>query len=598
MPSIKQFSDLNPLPLQQDFSSSLTDPLVEQLAICQSDLLHLDLYQVKALTELSLHCPLPAERHIRVQGATSLKTMQLLGHADNHWVVHLDLPHFPHGLQIKAPVKHLDMCWLENHELLAVTPVPAALHWSEVHFYDLNQMAIEDFTGLQDLPEQSLVVLSGGYKQAIAPTFANLPQILFTDIAGLDNLTLSQCHHVSVQRAIGLRSIAILDNSLRSLKLQQCPQFCQLTAPADFAADEAQLTDAAHGSVLLAGRWKIVKLRRSAANELSARQIDQLHVTDCPNLQRLTVGSTLIFTNGSFAPELLDQASFSINEGMIRETLQKLTERMDQELVEALLQQALRQYKPYNVGHAIMLLQALAELDYDITALWDLRAILQLKNQRRQINFRHEPSGKKVWNWRWTIKADRLYETYEADFLLWLKAKRHGVPDAAHFATPMVHTALVYEPAAFFTLCTMLTSEDNRLLIDEKLELLEILTQKKLAETHSWLNLQDTMLPGLNRLCHHFKLLCEKLTPYTAGQQTAQQQQLLKVWFQFLLHSVSPKLLSGVLPAAMQVFPEYVRPQLLAMANDSKLPFISKFAEVSYDSVKVWYTKAALAKTA
>ncbi|WP_423186377.1 hypothetical protein ACO1PK_14820 [Alishewanella sp. d11] len=593
MTIIKHFSDTSPLPLNQDYSSCLTDNLVEHVHIQQRELKHLDLYQVSALQTLALHCPEPAERHVRVQGASALKSMQLSGHSENRWVIHLDLPNFPHGLSIEAPLAHLDMCWLQENELLTLTPQIKAALFHEVVFFDLSQMTVSDFSALQDLPEHSLVVCYGGYQQAIIPTFANIDHLLFTDIAGIDCLTVSQVKHLVVQRAIGLRSIAVLEPGLVRLQLQQCPQFSQLTAPADFSADEVQFTDAAHGSVALAGRWNSVKLRRSALTELAADQIDQLHVTDCPNLQHLRVGSPLIFTNGIFAPELLDQSSFSINEGMIRDTLQKLTERMDQELVEALLQQALRQYKPYNVGHAIMLLQALAELGYDIARLWELRAILQLKNQRRQVNFRQDPTSIKVSHWRWNIKIDRIFESYEADFLLWLKAKRQGLPEADSFTPLMVQTALVNEPTAFFTICTMLSSEEIRLTLKEKLDFLGIMTQKKLAQTNTWLNLNDTLLPSLNRLCHYFKQLCA-----TAEGDNAEQQQLLKVLFQFLLQSVSPKLLSGILPAAMQVFPEYVRPQLLAMANDSKLPYITRFADVSYDSVKVWYTKAALAKSA
>lgn len=590
MTLIQHYSDNSPLPLNQDCSSCLTDNQVEQVYIQQRELKHLDLYQVNALQTLALHCPEPAERHVRVQGASALKSMQLSGHNENRWVIHLDLPSFPHGLSISAPISHLDMCWLHDNELLTLTPPQQVALLNEVVFYDLSQMTVSDFSALQDLPENSLVVCFGGFEQAVVPTFANIEHLVFTDIAGIDCLTISQVKHLVVQRAIGLRTIAVLEPGLARLQLQQCPQFSQLTAPAEFSADEAQLTDAAHGSVLLAGRWNNVKLRRAALTELTAEQIDQLHVTDCPNLQRLRVGSPLIFTNGIFAPELLDQSSFSINEGMIRDTLQKLTERMDQELVEALLQQALRQFKPYNVGHAIMLLQALAELDYDIEKLWELRAILHLKNQRRQVHFRQEPTGFKVSNWRWNIKVDRVFESYEADFLFWLKAKRQGLPEASHFLPMMVHTALVDEPAAFFTLCAMLTNEAEHLVLEEKLDFLGVMTQKKLAQTSTWLNLKEPLVPGLNRLCHYFKQRC--------AADVKDEQPLLKVLFQFLLFSVSPKLLSGILPAAMQLFPEYVRPQLLAMANDSKLPFITRFADVSYDSVKVWYTKAALAKSA
>jgi hypothetical protein len=593
MTIIKHFSDNSPLPLNQDYSSSLTDNQVEQVYIQQCDLKHLDLYQVCALQTLALHCPEPAERHLRLQGANALTSIQLSGHSDNRWVLHLDLPHFPHGLSIEAPLAHLDMCWLQDNELLTLNPQIKAALFHKVVFFDLSQMTVSDFSALQELPEHSLVVCYGGYQQAIVPTFANIEHLLFTDIAGIACLTVSQVKHLVVQRAIGLRTIAVLEPGLTSLQLQQCPQFSQLTAPADFSAEEAQLTDAAHGSVALTGRWQIVKLRRCALTELAAGQINQLHVTDCPNLQRLAVGSPLIFTNGIFAPELLDQSSFSINEGMIRDTLQKLTEHMDQELVEALLQQALRQYKPYNVGHAIMLLQALAELGYDIARLWELRAILQLKNQRRQVNFRQDPTSIRVSHWRWNIKVDRVFESYEADFLFWLKAKRHALPEASHFLTMMVQTALVDEPVAFFTLCTMLSSEADYLVLDEKLDFLGVMTQKKLAQTNTWLNLNENLVPGLKRLCHYFKQLST-----IAEADNAEQHQLLKVLFQFLLHSVSPKLLSGILPAAMQVFPEYVRPQLLAMANDSKLPYITRFADVSYDSVKVWYTKAALAKSA
>lgn len=593
MTIIKHFSDTSPLPLNQDYSSCLTDNQVEQVYIQQRELKHLDLYQVSALQTLALHCPEPAERHLRVQGATALKTMQLSGHNENRWVVHLDLPNFPHGLSIEAPLAHLDMCWLQDNELLTLTPQIKAALFHEVVFFDLSQMTVSDFSALQELPDHSLVVCYGGYQQAVVPTFANIDHLLFTDIAGIDCLTVSQVKHLVVQRAIGLRTIAVLEPGLARLQLQQCPQFSQLTAPADFSADEAQLTDAAHGSVALSGRWQSVKLRRCALTELAAAQIDQLHVTDCPNLQRLAVGSPLIFTNGIFAPELLDQSSFSINEGMIRDTLQKLTEHMDQELVEALLQQALRQYKPYNVGHAIMLLQALAELDYDIEKLWELRAVLHLKNQRRQVHFRQEPTGIKLSNWRWNIKVDRVFESYEADFLFWLKAKRNGLPAADEFMPLMVQTALTSEPVGFFTLCTMLSSEADHLLLDEKLDFLGVMTQKKLAQTNTWLNLNENLVPGLKRLCHYFKQLSA-----TAEADNAEQQQLLKMLFQFLLQSVSPKLLSGILPAAMRVFPEYVRPKLLAMANDSKLPFITRFADVSYDSVKVWYTKAALSKSA
>ncbi|MDD4865544.1 MAG: hypothetical protein PHE38_16335 [Alishewanella agri] len=592
MTVIKHYSDNSPLPLNQDLSSCLNDEQVEQLFIQQRQLKHLDLYQVSSLMALSIDCPEPAERHLRIQGASALKTVQLSGHPDNRWVIHLDLEKFPHGLSIEAPIEHFDMCWLQEHELMTLTPKHQIAPWQGVLFYDLSQMTLADFNAIQNLPAQSLVVCCGGDQHSVVPTFANIEQLLFTDISGINCLTVSQVKHLVVQRAIGLRSIALLDKGLSSLQLHQCPQFCLLSAEADFSADEAKLTDTAHGNLELAGHWDSVKLRSSALTELSAGQIEQLHVTHCPNLKRLRVGTPLIFTDGSFDPELLDQVSFSINEGTIRNTLEKLTEQMDQELVEALLQQALRQHRPNNVGHAIMLLQALAELGYDILKLWELRAVLYQKNQRRQLNFRQDPTNIKLLHWRWNIKVDRLYESYEADFLLWHKANQQGLTDAKKLMPIMAHSALVDEPAAFFTLCTMLANNQAPLDSSEKVAFLDVLIQKKLSQTNTWLNLNDRMLPGLNRLCHYFKQQCAAVI----SSNNEQHLLMLKVLFKFLLYSISPKLLSGILPAAMQLFPEYVRPQLLAMANDSLLNAMSKFADVSYDSVKVWYTKAALAK--
>lgn len=598
MTGFKQICDKAPLTLNADHSSSICDAAITRLNIKQTALRHLDLMQVTALEDVAISASNAAERHLRIQGAAALKQVTLAGNPANNWVIHLDLPHFPHGLQLSGPISQLDMCWLKDNELLTLAQKPKQALWQEVHFYDLNQMMVTDFGLLQDISAPALLIFSGSFQQAMAPVFANLPSLLFTDIAGIDALTLAGCHELTVQRAVGLRSIALLDDALQYLQLQQCPQFSQLRGVASSSAAHAQLTDAAHGDVELAGHWQSVKLRRSTLTMLTADKIEQLHITDCPHLTKLRAGSPLIFSSGVFAPELLDQASFSINESMIRETLQKLTVQMDHELIDALLQQAIQQFKPYNVCHAIMLLHALATLGYDIAKLWELRSILYVKNRRRQLHFRQGSADITPQSWHWTIKADRLFESLEADFLLWLNAYRSDITEAGSFMQAMVRSALVDQPAGFFTLCTIISRDDSPLTATEKLDFIHLLTEQKLAQTHTWLNLNEKLCPGLSRLSHFFITLCSapKLAADTAISSTVKSNGLTMALFEFLLISLSPKLLSGILPAAMQTFPEHVRPRLLAMAHDSKLPYITKFADTCYDSVKVWYTKAALAK--
>ncbi|KKO47760.1 hypothetical protein VT06_15280 [Arsukibacterium sp. MJ3] len=591
MTGFKQICDKAPLTLNADHSSSICDAAITRLNIKQTALRHLDLMQVTALEELEICCTTAAERHLRIQGAAALKQVTLHGSPANKWVVHIDVESFPHGLQLTGPISQLDMCWQKDTELLTLVAKHQLALRQKVHFYDLNQISIDDFAMLQDMSEQALVIFSGGFQQAMVPVFAQLPALLFTDIAGIDGLTVSGCQYLTVQRAIGLRSIDILDGALQYLQLQQCPQFSRLSAPAGFTAGQAQLTDAAHGSVELAGCWQSVKLRRSALTELSSDTIEQLHVTDCPNLTRLKAGSPLIFSSGIFAPELLDQASFSINEAMIRNTLQQLTERMDTELIEALLCQAARQFKPYNVCHAIMLLQALAQLNFPIAKLWPLRCMLYLKNKRRQIHFKSSLAEVMPQSWNWSIKADRLFETLEADVLLWLIAYRAGQENTKRFMSVMVHSALIQQPAGFFTLCNLLTKEDSPFSLAERLAIIRLFCDQITTHTHTWLTLNNALLPGLLRLSTRFHRLC---------QQGAELSKLEQKWclalFDFLALSLSPKYLTDILPLAMKTFPEYVRPKLLAIANDTSLSLTTSLAEVSYESVKIWYIKAALAR--
>ncbi|MCF4009584.1 hypothetical protein [Rheinheimera sp. UJ63] len=591
MTAVRHISDKAPLVLNADHSSSIHDATLTTLSITQTALRHLDLMQVKALQQLHICSTVPAERHLRIQGASALQQVLLQGHSENRWVLHLDLADFPHGLHIIAPVSQLDMCWLKEGELLTLAQKPPQQLWQQIYFYDLNQMWLDDFTTLQNLPKDSLLIFSGGYQQAMAPAFANLRQLVFTDIAGIACLTLSGCQYLAVQRAIGLRSIAILDNELHNIQLQHCPQFSRLTAPADFSAQHAQLTDAAHSIVDFAGSWQSVKLRRSALTELNSGNIAQLHVSDCPNLVRLRAGSPLVFSSGIFAPELLDQASFSINEATIRDALNKLTEQLDTELIEALLTQAARQSKPHNVYHAIMLLQAFADLGFAVDRLWDIRCALYLQNQQRPCHFKQAPSKITPHSWRWKIKKDRIFESYEADFLLWLAAYRQALSDTADFMRTAVHSALLHEPAAFHTLCNMLSKDDSPLHISEKLAFIQQLIQQKTTHTHTWLTLNNTLLPGLKRLSQLFIKLCQ---PHS--QLSEEQQTWRFALFDFLSISLSPKFLAEILPSAMQAMPEYARPKLLAMANHSELPHVAKMANVSFESVKVWYAKAALAR--
>ncbi len=589
MTLIKQFDSNDQLALNNDFSSSFTDENVENISIEQPELRHFDLYQVKSLQALSMNCPLPAERHLRVEGAQSLKSIQLNGHHDNRWVIHLDLANFPHALKIEALVEHIDMCWLNEKELLTLSQQSRSKPWHEIYFYELNKMTMCDFNTLKNLSAESLVVFFGSYEKAELPLSAHLSHLVFTDITGIDGLSISRVKDLVIQRARDLRSLVVQEKGLHNLKLHQCPQFSHLNAPTDFTGKEAEFSDSTHQSLSLSGCWNTIKVRRSSICELSAGQIEQLHITDCPNLHKLNAGSPLIFTNGIFAPELFEQSSFSINEGMIRETLLKLKENMDYHLVDALLKQALRQYKPYNVSHSINLLKSLADLGYDIGKLWELRATLQTRNQRRKISLVQEPKRVKLVNWRWNIQADQIFESYEADFLLWLKAKRQQL-DVNSYISLMTNTALQEEPAAFFTICVMITDHNKSLTVDEKVDFLKSLMEKIPEQFDCWLNLNEKLLPGLTRLCNYFKQLS------TQPISDAHPVRLLQMLFDFLLHSVSPKLLSGILPNAMQLFPDYIRPQLLAMANDHRLEDITKNANTSYDSVRIWYTKAALAK--
>lgn len=149
----------------------------------------------------------------------------------------------------------------------------------------------------------------------------------------------------------------------------------------------------------------------------------------------------------------------------------------------------------------------------------------------------------------------------------------------------------MYEPTGFCILCKFLAKDDSPLLLAERIAFLHHLTHQKQANTTTWLTLGTPLLAGFNRLIKLFNKLCQ---PTVVLSDDEKQWRL--ALFDFLMISLSPKFLAEILPGAMQTIPEYVRPKLLAFAGNNELPYIAKSAGVSFESVKIWYTKAALAR--
>jgi len=194
------------------------------------------------------------------------------------------------------------------------------------------------------------------------------------------------------------------------LRIEDAPTLARV----DWGGRRATLVRSGGASLQLAAPLQEVLLGESAATELDARFVDELHVRGCSALRRVVVapeGSVGVSGHSEIA-EIEGAGALEVEQVTLRQVLQGAF-AADDALRQAVLVWLGRRHGPTGSLEAVQILHACAARGWSLPKLWEQRCVLHARSCAAR---GHRDDGQR---WAWDFPADLADRGWEADLQLW-----------------------------------------------------------------------------------------------------------------------------------------------------------------------------------
>ena len=331
-------------------------------------------------------------------------------------ILHLSFDERLPQLLVSGLVADVDLCWSsEDH------PPPGPGSWGD-------EVGLGPLRGRERRrPLDGLVITRPGEPLPAEVEFAVL-------VAGDDVEALSLpsgIREAMIVDAPALRIVRLGSGARHAaLELGSLPELRELTggaqvdylrvedAPAlvrvDWGGRRATLVRSGGASLQLAAPLQEVLLGESAATELDARFLDELHVRGCSALRRVVVapeGSVGVSGHSEIA-EIEGAGAIEVERVTLRQVLQGAF-AADDALRQAVLVWLGRRHGPTASLEAVQILHACAARGWSLPRLWEQRCALHARSCASR---GHRDDGQR---WAWDFPADLAARGWEADLQLW-----------------------------------------------------------------------------------------------------------------------------------------------------------------------------------